>query len=174
MSHQSIRSLLSLLLKDSKEIENFVKLIPEGKVTEFQLRDIFEKDLYKSYELKVKELLERLHHLEQGKKPKKTIKLPARYPKETPLEVLERLGMQKYIPKFIENDVIENEFFYKLDIDTLDGEIGVDNIGLRKILMKEIETVNKKNENEEWLLEEALFKAESLKNVLKKSSSIQY
>ena len=173
MSHQSMRSFLSLFLKNTKEIEALVSLIPEDHITEFHLRDVFEKDLTKKYEVKLEDMLVKVRNFVAQKKVKKIKEIPKKYPKETPLEILERLNMQQYIPKFIEHDVWEPEFFYKLELGNLKGDLGVDNYGLRKMLMKEIEEFNKKGVEIEDLevggpVEDLI--VEKIQNTLKKSS----
>lgn len=176
MSHGSMRALLSLFLKDNHEIERIVALIPENYITEFHLRDIFEQQNTKSCEKKVKEMLERVEAFYTKKKLPKTIEKKRVFPKETPSEMLERLGLQKYVEKFIEHDVLEPEIFFQLDEGALQ-EIEVSNYGLRKKLVKEIESVNEKWQEELNMGDQQdgqEFIVEKVEQILKKSTSIQY
>lgn len=175
MSHQSIRSFLCLFLRNSKEIEELVKIIPDNQITEYHLRDIFEKNNGESYETKLKSLIQRIDNFLANKKQRKDV-LKKRYPKETPIKILEDLGMQSYIEKFKEHDVLESEFFYQLTEGNLKGELGVESFGLRKEFMKKITELTKKTEEEEeemiGAVEELI--VEKVQNALKKSGSIQY
>ena len=90
MSHQSIRAFLGILIKDPKEVESIVKMIPEGFVTEFHLRDVFEKDLNKGLELRAKEMMEKVRMFYSGQKLKKKEEKKKKYPKESPEETLNR------------------------------------------------------------------------------------
>ena len=95
MKHQSMRSFLGLFLKDQKEIESLVSLIPEDYITEFHLRDVFEKNLNQKYEEKVEDMLLKVRTFAEKKKIKKAVDAPKKYPKETPIQILERLKMEK-------------------------------------------------------------------------------
>lgn len=84
MSHQSIRAFLGILIKDPKEVESIVKMVPEGYVTEFHLRDVFEKDLNKELEQRAKEMMEKVRTFYSGQKLKKRRekeKIPKRKPR---------------------------------------------------------------------------------------------
>ena len=85
-------------------------------------------------------------------------------PKEEPINVLEKLKMERFLVKFEENDVLGKEEFYKLDDGSL-TEIGVDHIASRFALVDEIEKLKKESEEEE----EIYFVRE-----FKKSQSIRY
>ena len=175
MKHQSMRSFLSLFLKDQKEIESLVSSIPEDSITEFHLRDVFEKNLNQKYKEKADDMLSKGRTFMGKKKVRKTVDAPKKYPKETPIQILERLKMEKYIPNFIENDVLDPECFYKLEMGNLKGELKIDS--LRKVLIKENENFNKKGVEGEDIelggpLEELI--VEQIQNALKKSTSIKY
>lgn len=173
MSHQSMRSFLGFFIKNSKEIEGFIKLIPENYITEFHLRDIFEKDFNKSFETKARDLLEKVQLFHSGKKIKKTKKEEVKkYPKESPTEILERLKLEEFIPKFKEQGVLEQEFFYKLNEGLMTG-LGITSYGMKKLLMKEIDEFNKKEVNEEDNIEKEV-SLKKIQRVLLKTKSIQY
>lgn len=169
MSHQSIKALLGLSLKhlNEKKIIELVDMLPDQKITEFLLSDTLEnKENYsKTIEEKIKGLVIRIEDFYNAKflKKKENVK---KYPKENPIELLERMKMGKYIEKFKENDVLEKEFFFSLDMGNL-NEIGVNNIKARLSLLNEIKILK-----EECLEEEEITLTEN--NILKKSSSIQY
>lgn len=100
MSHQSIRAFLGILIKDPKEVESIVKMIPEGYLTEFHLRDVFEKELNKGIEQRAKEMMEKVRMFYSGQKLKKKEEKKKKYPKESPEEILNR-----FLSIFFPNDL---------------------------------------------------------------------
>ena len=174
MSHQSIRSFLWLYMNNIKEIEAVVQLIPENCITEFHLRDIFERNGKKNLENDINDFIQRIKNSSQNQKVKKSETSTKKYPKETPTQILERLKLESFIEKFKENKVLDAEYFYELNEGEL-AVIGIESYGMRKLLMKEIDNFNKKSQEVEIegsQIHELL--NERVQNILKKSGSIQY
>ena len=82
-----------------------------------------------------------------------------------------RLGLGGCIEKFKEQGVLEPEFFYKLNQVLVKG-LGIESFGLTKILMKEIENFNKKEQEFEEEREEIC--VDKIRRTLQKTKSIQY
>ena len=158
LTSQALRGLLALYVGNNKEIDSILNMIGEKKLSEFQLRDVFEKELNRKPIDKIKEIING-----EGKK-KETLVKKQKIPKEEPINVLEKLKMERFLVKFEENDVLGKEEFYKLDDGSL-TEIGVDHIASRFALVDEIEKLKKESEEEE----EIYFVRE-----FKKSQSIRY
>lgn len=70
-------------------------------------------------------------------------------PKENGADVLEKLGLQKYVSKFIEQKVIDPELFYSLTDSDLENVFEVKIIGDRHAIMKVINDVKERREKEE-------------------------
>jgi len=158
LTKQAVRGLLGLYIYKKEEMEIMIDIIGDHGISEFQLRDVFEKDLKRKPIEKLKEMIEVKKNEKNDKKEKKI-------PIEEPKKVLEKLKMERFEGKFVENDVMGREEFYSLD-DGMLNEIGVDHIGSRFELMKEIEMLKKLSENEE---EEFFFERD-----LQKKQSVQY
>lgn len=71
MSKHSIRSFISLFLREGRKIEQLVSVIPENKVTEYHLKDIFYKNRV-NLEKKVQDLLLRVDAFNKGNITKRT------------------------------------------------------------------------------------------------------
>lgn len=168
MSRHSLSSYLSHFMKNNQEIESLVKLIPEDCITEFHVRDLFEKEDGRSLEEKTKELLENLAKFKSGKKIREKEDSKTYSKKETPKEILERLGLADFIEKFREQGVLDPANFAELN-EGLVKELGVESLGLRKKLIAEIEKFGKAEQKEDD--EESL---KGIKRVLLKTKSIQY
>lgn len=70
-------------------------------------------------------------------------------PKENGADVLEKLGLHKYVNKFIEQKVIEPELFYSLTDDDLANVLEIKIIGDRHTIMKVINEVEERGKKEE-------------------------
>ena len=138
MPHQSIQSFLGFYLKNSKKIENFLKIIPEEKITEFHLRDVFEKNCDKNVEEKINEMIEKTKLYYSEGRIFKNAEKKCPFQKNIE-EFLKELNLdEKTIEKFREQGVLEPEYFYRLKQNHLKG-LGVESFGMRNIIMKEID-----------------------------------
>ena len=149
MSKPSIRSLMNLYLNDPKQVEELVQSIPENTVTEFHLSDVFDDETRGTLQKKIKEMVNRVENFKKAGKIEKPVEKKKKYPKETPEEILNRLGMEKNVETFIKNDALNPEIFYGLTSDDLERNFQVELVGKRMKLMKVINEFNAKEEDEE-------------------------
>lgn len=171
LSKASIRALIGIYIKDTERLEGLVKIVPEFFVTEYHLRDVLEEESKETLETRLKNLVEYVKKFRETGEIKKKIEKDKNFPKESPEDILNRLGMQKFVEEFKNSNALSPEIFYGLNNDDLLRVLKVELVGKRKKLMKIIDEFNAKKEDaeeEEVILENLMIQG------LKKQSSINY
>ena len=132
---------------NGKNSEKLANMLPEGKITEFHLRKLLHKDTHLTMEERVTKLRERVMSYEEGKTEEDVI-VREKKKKLEPKTLMEKIGMKIYLKKFEENDSLEEEVFYELNLGTLQ-EIGVDKLGDRMVIEREIKREKEREEERE-------------------------
>ena len=170
LSKTGVRAVVMNYTSDENLINSIVENVTENFISEFILRDFFD---YENKDLdaeKMKVLLERVKRIKKGKAWKQKIN----YPKEKPIQILERLNLNDFIKKFEEEKVLNEEIFYKLDERKLEGVLEIKSVGAQMKLLKIIKDFN---DNKEKMVEEE--EKTELPNLgflgmVKKQSSVYY
>ena len=128
-----------------EDSEKYASMLPEGKITEFHMRKLVHEDTHMTMEERIGKLVDRVKTYDEGRtgeeEEKKGIKME-------PKVLMEKFGMKGYLKKFEENDSLGEEVFYELDIGKLE-KIGVDKLGDRKVIAREIKREKEREEEGE-------------------------